>query len=151
MISESRIQVNRSKGEKEFPPCSMRSRKLAMDVLLPSWQDSYWTCLSASFQLTPFPGDTTLLPFFVPGEYLAEGGGRGEETLRVERKVFITKEERRLHTGKRRWWRRGKERVQVGEQGRGRRRDRTKDGVLWGFHGWCSLGNLHTEHLSPAP
>jgi len=77
----------------------------------------------------------------------ASRGGKSqgeEEAAGVRReKVFITEEQERLGFTARNGdgegvVKRGCRWVRRGGAGGGRKRDRQEDGVLWGFHGWCS-------------
>lgn len=154
----SKVSQSVGKG-KIFPPSSMKPRKLAIDVLLPRRTTRfYWVCLGlpGSFQLTPFslPG-WYLSPFLCSRWILREGRREEEKTPGEERKVFITRRPSRPTS----WNGDGEGAVKGGcrwmNRGGGGEQDRPKDGVLWGFHGWCSRKFAYrasvTSPLAPAP
>lgn len=146
-----------SREEGIFSPSSMGSRKLAIDVLLPRWDFTGSACapprlLSINaflasrvirFSLSLFPVNPS------------RGGGR--------KKRHPGRREKSLSRGGERpsrptsW--NGEGAVKRGcrwiNRGGGGEQDRPKDGVLWGFHGWCSRKFAYrasvTSPLAPAP
>lgn len=94
---------------------------------------SYWAC--PNFQLTPFPFPARYASPFLCSRWILRRRRRGwqkeeEGTPGEKRKVFIATSESVLTSLGKRWrWRSGKERVQVGEQGK----------VVWRGSGWVEL------------